>query len=210
MTALAVDTGRVRKGDGDLRSYLVAASVKIYKGAIVVIDSAGYARPARNNATDLVIAGIAEEQTDNTSGAAGALRVRVRSNCHFLLLCSATATQASVGLAFYALDDATVRAAQTLQAAGIVTEYVSATSVWVFIPTPVPTTSTPDAIIPNGNLRLGVVSAFATTEPTSAVVMKVGTNPVGAITTSGAIFVTTGGATISKIIADGTVSTIQT
>lgn len=61
-----------------------------------------------------------------------------------------------------------------------------------------------------GNTRLGAVSAFATTEPTSALVMKVGTNPVGAITTSGAVFVTTGGATISKIIADGTVSQVET
>ena len=66
-----------------------------------------------------------------------------------------------------------------------------------------------DSLITAGNLRLGAVSAFATTEPTSAVVMKVGTNPVGAITTSGGIFVTTGGATISKIIAAGTVSQIE-
>ncbi len=61
-----------------------------------------------------------------------------------------------------------------------------------------------------GNVRLGAVSAFGTTEPTSALVMKEGTNPVGAITTSGGIFVTTGGATISKIIAAGTVNQIET
>ncbi len=67
-----------------------------------------------------------------------------------------------------------------------------------------------DVRVTAGNLRLGVVSAFMTTEPTSAVVMKEGTNPVGAITTSGGIFCTTGGATLSKIIAAGTVSTIQT
>jgi hypothetical protein len=60
-----------------------------------------------------------------------------------------------------------------------------------------------------GNVRLGVVSAFATTEPTSAYVMKVGTNPVGAITTSGGVFTTTAGATLSKIIAAGTVSQIE-
>ena len=59
------------------------------------------------------------------------------------------------------------------------------------------------------NLRIGTISTFGTTEPTNAVVMKVGTNPVGAITTSGGIFVTTGGATISKIIAAGTVSQIE-
>src|SRR5690348_13402081 len=41
-----------------------------------------------------------------------------------------------------------------------------------------------DSRITAGNLRLGQVDTFAATEPTSAVVMKVGTNPVGAITTS--------------------------
>lgn len=60
-----------------------------------------------------------------------------------------------------------------------------------------------------GNVRLGVVSAFATTEPTSAYVMKVGTAPVGAITQSGGIYVTTGGATLDKIIADGTATQIE-
>lgn len=72
------------------------------------------------------------------------------------------------------------------------------------------TNSAGDSRITAGNLRLGAISTFAMTEPTSAAVMKVGTNPVGAIATSGAVFVTTGGATISKIIADGTVNTIQT
>lgn len=71
-------------------------------------------------------------------------------------------------------------------------------------------TASAESRIANGfNLRIGTISTFATTEPTNAVVMKVGTNPVGAITTSGGIFVTTGGATISKIIAAGTVSQIE-
>ncbi len=61
-----------------------------------------------------------------------------------------------------------------------------------------------------GNLRLGAIETFASTEPTSAVVMKLGTAPAGAITTSGGIFITAGGATISKIIAAGTVNTVQT
>ena len=65
-----------------------------------------------------------------------------------------------------------------------------------------------DARVTAGNLRLGAVSAFATTEPTSAVVMKTGTAPSGAITTSGGIF--TDGTTVKKIIADGTVSDVQT
>lgn len=64
-----------------------------------------------------------------------------------------------------------------------------------------------DERITAGNLRLGAVSAFATTQPTSAVVMKVGTAPAGAIATSGGVF--TDGTTVKKIIAAGTVSNVQ-
>lgn len=59
-----------------------------------------------------------------------------------------------------------------------------------------------------GNARLGVVSAFVTTEPTSAYIMKAGTAAAGAILTSGGIM--TDGTNVQKIIADGTVSAVET
>jgi hypothetical protein len=65
-----------------------------------------------------------------------------------------------------------------------------------------------DERITAGNLRLGAVETFLTTEPTSALVMKAGTAPAGAIATSGGVF--TDGTTVKKIIAAGTVSNIQT
>lgn len=65
-----------------------------------------------------------------------------------------------------------------------------------------------DVRITAGNERLGVVSAFATTEPTSAIVFKTGTAPAGAITTSGGLFSST--TVVRKIIADGTVSNVET
>lgn len=65
-----------------------------------------------------------------------------------------------------------------------------------------------DVRITAGNLRAGASTAFATTEPISAVVMKTGTAPAGAVVTSGGIF--TDGVTVKKIIADGTVSDVQT
>jgi len=64
-----------------------------------------------------------------------------------------------------------------------------------------------DERITAGNLRLGVVSAFLTTEPTSAAVMKEGTAPAGAIATSGAVF--SSATVMRKIIAGSTVSNIQ-
>ena len=70
------------------------------------------------------------------------------------------------------------------------------------------TTVAGDDRVTAGNVRLGVVSAFATTEPTSAVVMKTGTAPAGAITTSGGIF--SSATVVRKMIAAGTVSNVET
>ena len=57
-------------------------------------------------------------------------------------------------------------------------------------------------------LTLGTVTAFATTQPTNTLVLKTGTAPAGAIVTSVGLF--TNGTTMKKIIADGTVSDVQT
>lgn len=65
-----------------------------------------------------------------------------------------------------------------------------------------------DLRVTAGNARLGAVSAFATTEPTSALVMKAGTAPAGAIATSGGLF--SSATVVQKIIADGTVSNVET
>src|SRR3546814_19122928 len=65
-----------------------------------------------------------------------------------------------------------------------------------------------DVRITAADLRLGPVNAFASTEPTQAMVFEAGTAPAGAITPSGGIF--TDGTTVKKIIADGTVSDVQT
>ena len=57
-------------------------------------------------------------------------------------------------------------------------------------------------------LTLGTPGAFATTQPTNTLVLKTGTAPVGAITTSVALY--TDGTTMKKLIADGTASDVQT
>ena len=67
-------------------------------------------------------------------------------------------------------------------------------------------TITVDARITAGNVRAGAISAFATTEPTSAVVLKVGTAPVGAVATSSGIYASS--TVLRKIIADGTDSAV--
>ena len=57
-------------------------------------------------------------------------------------------------------------------------------------------------------LTLGTPTAFASTQPTNTLVLKVGTAPAGAIVTSVGLF--TDGTTMKKIIADGTVTDVQT
>ena len=93
--------------------------------------------------------------------------------------------------------------AGTLGSTGLLTATAGAT-----VTTGNLTVAAGDERITAGNLRLGVVSAFAMTEPTSAVVMKAGTAPAGAITTSGGIFASS--TVVQKIIAAGTVSNVET
>lgn len=87
-----------------------------------------------------------------------------------------------------------------LYAAGVIKGTINSTGISI--------ASGNDVRVVLGNLRLGTVSAFATTEPTNAVVIKTGTAPSGAITTSVALY--TDGTTMKKIIADGTASDVQT
>ena len=58
------------------------------------------------------------------------------------------------------------------------------------------------------NVRLGTISAFATTEPTNAIVFKEGTEFAGAIATSGGLM--SSATVVRKVIAAGTVSNVET
>ena len=71
------------------------------------------------------------------------------------------------------------------------------------------TTHSAETRIANGfNLRIGTISAFATTQPTNAIVMRTGTEFAGAITTAGGLM--SSNTVVRKVIADGTVSNVET
>src|SRR4051812_23653826 len=104
MTALTADLNYLSKGGGDLKEYPVADNVKILKGSLVALDTAGFARPARATAGETII-GIADVQCDNTyvGHAAGARSpttgykgVSVMSGRHYLMTGTGFA-QTSVG-----------------------------------------------------------------------------------------------------------------
>lgn len=133
MTALAKDRNTPRF-DGDVGSYPVLASAKIYAGSIVVLDSSGWAKPAVT-ATGLKCAGRAEAQVDNSAGGNGDLDVKVRYGV-FRFANSAAAdeiTQAEVGSNAFIVDDQTVAktdGTSTRSVAGRI-EQVDDLGVWV-------------------------------------------------------------------------------
>jgi len=90
--------------DQELRSFQVAASAHIYKGALVGLSSSGYARAL--TAGD-PFAGVAFEEADNSSGANGAVSVRVYTLGDFGLTLSGAAVS-SIGRPVFASADDTL------------------------------------------------------------------------------------------------------
>ena len=91
--------------EGAYADHAVAGSTKIYEGAVVSITAAGYAKGYAGG--DTLFAGFADRQADNSAGANGAIKVRVRRDVHFRQVTLSGAVQADVGDAIYANDDGT-------------------------------------------------------------------------------------------------------
>lgn len=108
MTALTQDRNTLRR-NGDQIEPPVAAATKIYGGSIVCINTSGYAVPGATSTT-LKAAGVAENRADNSAGAAGDIRVRLRKGPHkFGNSASADAIKLSdIGSDCYIVDDQTV------------------------------------------------------------------------------------------------------
>lgn len=123
----------VKKQDGSIRSYPVAASTKIYQGTMVFLTAAGYADDDTNTGTNGFL-GIAKEYVDNSSGSAGDLSVEVYTEGDFELVGSGFA-QADVGSVVYAEDNFTIGVSISSASVpiGRVTGYVSSTKLIVYI-----------------------------------------------------------------------------
>lgn len=104
MAALAKEQQFTEIGDsGWNASYKVLNAVKIYAGAMVGITAAGYAQAF---ATGNFFAGHALETVDNTNGAAGAVRIRVRSGSYrFKVPVFASAAIANIGDSVWGATD---------------------------------------------------------------------------------------------------------
>lgn len=115
-------------------SFPAAASIKVLKGTIVVLNTSGNAEPGAT-ATGKKTAGVATDTVDNTAGAAGALSVPVRRGCfRFANSASADAiTNADYGANCFVVDNQTVAktdGSSTRSIAGVI-RGVDAAGVWV-------------------------------------------------------------------------------
>lgn len=137
MTAATADRNTLRR-DGSVFEFPVKAASKIYAGTIVVVDAANsFASPGRT-ATGLKAVGVAQELTDNSAGADGAVRVRVfRGAENLFRFANSTAadliTLADVQADCYIVDDSTVAktsATNTRSIAGKIRD-VDSGGVWV-------------------------------------------------------------------------------
>jgi hypothetical protein len=132
MAALTSDRN-TKTRDGFKFGFPVAASTVIYVGALVGINSSGYAVPM-SLSTTLAIAGVCEAQANNAAGAAGAINVEVRKG-HYLFNVTGTAiTLANLNANVYASDDNTVTLTSTgASLVGTVSDVDSSGKVWVKI-----------------------------------------------------------------------------
>ena len=116
--------------DGSYADHPVLNAVKIYEGAIVSITAAGYAKGYAG--TDVFFAGIADRQADNSAGAAGDIKVRVRRDIHTRVMDLSGAALADVGDAVYASDDGTLTKTATSNLyVGIIEAFLSTGKVLV-------------------------------------------------------------------------------
>ena len=86
----------------------VAAGMRIYAGAMVVLDASGNAKPACSEA-GLTARGMALKEADNRLGAGGDMVVDVESGI-FGLKTDATLDRTHIGKPVYFTDDQTVTA----------------------------------------------------------------------------------------------------
>jgi hypothetical protein len=108
MAALTKDRDAKTKELTRKISLRVEGGVKIYNGAMVCVNAAGYAVPAANTAGLSSVVGVADELADNTTGADGAIRVVVRKGTFGMKNGTSPVVQASTGTAVFVEDDQTV------------------------------------------------------------------------------------------------------
>ena len=170
--ALTAARSTASKNTGAVKRYLMTASKTIYSGSLVMIANAGTVEPAAASASNQGIAGVAIET--KTSAASGSYYILVQEG--WFLFAGTTLSQGDVGLPVYAEDDQTVdeTVASNEPCAGVMMEYVSASSAWVHVALTFTArwASSADPITFAGDVTLGGGAGAATfTDSASSVVL---------------------------------------
>ncbi len=136
MPALTQDRNTKRR-DGELFVGPVAASKKIFTGALVCTDASGNITPGAT-ATTLMAVGVAQETVDNSSGAAGDKKVEYRKGLFNFENSTSTdaITRSDIEKDCYIVDDQTVaktNGSNTRSIAGKVKDIDPSGNVWVKI-----------------------------------------------------------------------------
>ena len=133
MAALTKDRATPYR-DGIEIEFPVAANSKIYSGSLVCANTSGYAVPAADTA-GFAFLGVALEQVDNTGGADGVKKVRLRRTGVFEFD-AASITQDMVGDDMFAVDDHTMDDTAGITnniRVGMLVKYVADTKGWIDI-----------------------------------------------------------------------------
>lgn len=134
MTAITTERDTQRRM-GEEVAHPVLAATKVLAGTLVALTAAGYAQGGAV-ATTLKAVGMAEETADNTAGASGDIKVRVRRDGWYRFANSAAGdliTIADIGNSCYIVDNQTVAktdGAASRSIAGKIRD-VDATGVWI-------------------------------------------------------------------------------
>ncbi|MHB1001898.1 MAG: hypothetical protein ACYC27_21875 [Armatimonadota bacterium] len=106
MTATTQDRDS-KRSDGKLKSIKMAA-VKIPKGVLTCINTAGYVTNGADTA-NFLFAGVSYEQVDNSAGSAGDKEIRIeKTGEHTFVYYGGDAGQSIIGKEVYIVDNQTV------------------------------------------------------------------------------------------------------
>jgi len=134
MTVLAEDK-QIELQDGVEKDFAVAASEKIFGGALTCVNAAGYALEGSDTA-GLIFQGICMDKKDNSSGANGDLTVVLRRRGLITVILDTAITIANVGDNVFLVDDQTVDLTANVTHnifCGIIAGYIDTTHAWIDI-----------------------------------------------------------------------------
>ncbi|MEK0431098.1 MAG: hypothetical protein RL139_902 [Gemmatimonadota bacterium] len=159
MTALSASRLTLHQGQGETRRYPQDNAGAIYKGGLVMINSAGYAVAAADAASGKVVGVAIKDYAAPTNDGDNDVEVLVG----VFKLVASSITQAMVGTMMFVVDDQTFDDGVGTNGvkAGILVRYESTTSGWILIPgDPLGVAS----VLTNGSAIAGTAASTSTAD----------------------------------------------